>query len=271
MPRALGRRVTQARLSLAWEAIWPSVSPVVGIVGIFAGIALLEGFSYLPGWLHTVFPCPLRQSCLGMPSIAAYGPLVWPNHHDAVRRIEIASGLEHRPLEALQDTLPEGMTDPTSRALWAAHQHQTAERVRSLKVGVPSPGLPARDPWALRAAVALLLVVGIVVAGPDGGDRLGRALVPQFGESGGAQTAKLELWVTPPEHTRLPPIFPIQIARDHARFLATPAATASTDGKVSPIAAELEIEVPEGSVLTAIVFGRPRRRGARYRWRENTA
>ena len=254
MPRALGRRVIQARLSLAWEAIWPSVSPVVGIVGIFAGIALLEGFSYLPGWLHTVF-LAASAILLGYAVYRGVRTLVWPNHHDAVRRIEIASGLEHRPLEALQDTLPEGMTDPTSRALWVAHQHQMAERVRSLKVGVPSPGLPARDPWALRAAAALLLVVGIVVAGPDGGDRLGRALVPQFGESGGAQTAKLELWVTPPEYTRLPPIFPIQITRDHVRILATAAATASTDGKVPPIAAELEIEVPEGSVLTAIVSG----------------
>jgi uncharacterized protein (TIGR02302 family) len=250
----VSRRVTQARLSLAWEAVWPAVWPALGIAGLFAGVALLDGFSYMPGWLHAA----LLAASAGLFFYALYTggkSLVWPNRRDAVRRIEQASGLEHRPLEALQDSLPDGVTDPTSRALWQAHQQQMAERIRALKVGAPSPGLPARDPWALRAAVALLVVVGFVVAGPDSGDRLGRAMVPTLSDTSASQTAKLEFWVTPPEYTRLPPIFPIQIARDHAKAVELAAANARTDGTEAPKAAELEIEIPEGSVLTAIVSG----------------
>ena len=227
--------------------------PPLGIVGLFIGAALLDVFSYLPGWLHTLALLGIT-SLLGYTLFKGARSLRWPNQRDAVRRIERASGLEHRPLEALQDKLPEGMTDPTSRALWQAHQRQMAERIRSLKVGAPSPGLPARDPWALRAAVVLLLFIGAVVAGPDAGDRMGRALMPSFGEDSRTQTAKLEIWVTPPEYTRLAPIFPIQVAQDHTKALEQ-AAAAQPEGVEAPKAAELVIEVPQGSVLTTIVSG----------------
>lgn len=249
----LGRRIAQARLSLAWETIWPAIWPPLGVIGLFAGVALLDGFTWLPGWLHALVLIGLA-GLLGYTIYHAARTLTWPDRRDAVRRIETASGLEHRPLEALQDKLPDGMDDPTSRALWQAHQRQMAERIRSLKVGAPSPGLPARDPWALRAAVVLLVFVGAVVAGPDAGDRMTRALMPSLGEESRAQSAKLELWVTPPEYTRLPPIFPVQVARDHAKALEQ-AAAAQEEGTEPPKAAELVIEVPQGSVLTAIVSG----------------
>lgn len=249
----LKRRIAQARLSLAWETVWPAVWPPLGVIGLFLGIALLDGFSYLPGWLHAALLAGLA-GLLGYTLYTGIRALRWPDHRDAVRRIETASGLDHRPLEALQDKLPDGMTDPTSKALWQAHQRQMAERIRTLKVGAPSPGLPARDPWAIRAAVVLLVFVGAVIAGPDAGDRMGRALVPTLGDDSRAQSAKLELWVTPPEYTRLPPIFPVQIAEDHAKALAQ-AAAAQPEGSTAPEAAELVIEVPEGSVLTAIVSG----------------
>jgi hypothetical protein len=135
----LARRITQARLSLAWEAIWPAVWPALGVAGLFIGIALLDVFSYLPGWLHAASLAAV--ACfLGFAIYTGVRTLVWPNRRDAVRRIEMASGLDHRPLEALQDKLPDGMTDPTARALWQAHQQQMADRIRTLKVGDPVAG-----------------------------------------------------------------------------------------------------------------------------------
>ena len=38
------RRITQARFSLAWEAIWPVLWPPLGIVGLSIGAALLDVF-----------------------------------------------------------------------------------------------------------------------------------------------------------------------------------------------------------------------------------
>lgn len=246
----LARRLVQARLSLAWENAWPALWPAAGILGTFAALALLDVFAWLPGWLHAL----VLVAAAGIFGYALYygvRRLGWPSRTDALRRIETASGMEHRPLEALQDRLSDGVDDPLTRALWAAHQRQMADRIRALKVGAPSPGLPARDPWAVRAAVVLLLVIGAVVAGRDSGDRLARAFVPQFGAAAPVQTAKLEIWLKPPDYTRLPPIFPIQIAQDRAR-----AAASKGDGATSSAPAEIpEIEVPDGSVLTAIVSG----------------
>ena len=201
VPRArpeatLARRITQARLSLAWEAIWPAVWPALGVAGLFIGIALLDVFSYLPGWLHAASLAAV--ACfLGFAIYTGVRTLVWPNRRDAVRRIETASGLDHRPLEALQDKLPDGMTDPTARALWQAHQQQMADRIRNLKVGAPSPGLPARDPWALRAMVVCCCYLSVwssPVPMPATGweGHWCRALAKTR-----TQTAQIEIWVTP--------------------------------------------------------------------------
>jgi uncharacterized protein (TIGR02302 family) len=88
-----------------------------------------------------------------------------------------------------------------------------------------------RDPFGLRAALALVLLIAAVDAGPDWSQRLLRSLSPSFEPwSGGAQ-ASLDIWVTPPEYTGLPP-----------QFLA-----ATTPDK--PIA------VPTGSTVLAQVHG----------------
>lgn len=253
-PPGLGRRIAQARLNIAWETIWPAIWPALGVAGTFAGLAFLDFFAVLPGWLHGLL-LVAAAAAFGYALYHAFRLLVLPTQQEALRRIELASGLEHRPLEALQDTLPAGQDDPTTKALWDAHRRQMAERVCALKVGAPSPGLPARDPWAMRAVVVLLLFVGAVVAGPERTERLERAFVPALTSESAQRVAKLELWVTPPAYTRLPPIFPVQIAQDHAQSLETVEKTARMEGREPPEAAELVIEVPADSTLTAVVSG----------------
>lgn len=250
-------RLLQARLSLVWETAWPAAWPAVGFAALFVGIALLDGFTYLPGWLHALF-LGVFAALFCIAAWRGVRALVWPSRYDAVRRIETASGMEHRPLEALEDRLPDGVDSPAAKALWQAHQKQMAERARALKVGLPSPGLPARDPWALRAAVGLLVLVAVLISGPEAGERLERAFLPEIGGVARDQTAKLELWIAPPDYTRLPPIFPAQLARDHAA--SRPAAEdagkdAGADGEPAEVLPELVIEVPAGSQLTAIVSG----------------
>src|ERR687885_335728 len=52
-------------------------------------------------------------------------------------------------------------------ALWRARQ--------AFRLAPPRSALPARDPWALRAAVLLLLVLGLVDARGEYGSRLASA------------------------------------------------------------------------------------------------
>ena len=50
----LARRRFLARLALGWEAIWPRLWPVLGVLGLFLVLALLEVPQRLPFWAHLI-------------------------------------------------------------------------------------------------------------------------------------------------------------------------------------------------------------------------
>ncbi len=252
--RAPGR-LFWARLGLAWEGFWPAFWPVAGLIASFAGIALLDGFSWLPGWLHAAVLAAVAGllACGCWRAVRAFR---WPSHRDAVRRLQTDSELRHRPLEALEDRLPEGVRNPASVALWAAHQRRMAESVARLRVRMPAPGLASRDPWSVRMAVLLLLVVGVGVAGSEAPERLRQALVPDLSGSDRTTAVALQLWITPPDYTLEPPIF---LQRTSATGdvgkteTVDPGSQIQDDdlgGSIRPA-----IEVPAGSIATAIVSG----------------
>src|SRR5690606_13775530 len=105
--------------------------------------------------------------------------------------------------------------DPQAGALWRLHQRRMAETIRRLRVGWPSPGLARRDPWSIRGALLILLVVAGAMGWTDAGERLARAVAPQFAVAPKPAVA-LDLWITPPAYTGLAPLFPIRMA-DAAR------------------------------------------------------
>ena len=87
-------------------------------------------------------------------------------------RLEDDSGVEHQPLRALDDTLPDGFVDPATRRLWALHRQRLIASLERVRLAPPRSDLPRRDPWALRAALLLVLVLGLVHARGDIGPRL---------------------------------------------------------------------------------------------------
>ncbi|HKX07523.1 MAG TPA: TIGR02302 family protein, partial [Stellaceae bacterium] len=107
-----------------------------------------------------------------------------------------------------------------------------ARRVRGLRIGLPLAGFIGRDPYGLRAVLAIALVIGFLSAGADSGDRVVRALEPQLSFTPGASVpVSLDIWVTPPDYTGEPPLF---LQRD---------------------AANQAIAVPTGSTVLAQVSG----------------
>ncbi len=147
----------------------------------------------------------------------------------ARRRIEEASGLPHRPLEALADR-PSAPLDGPASVLWAAHQRRMAAAVRRLRVGWPVSGLARRDPWGMRSVLAILLLLGTIDAGADWRDRVTRAFMPALGGGSAGIAASFDLWLTPPEYTGRAP-----------QFLRT------GDSET--------VQVPSGSALLAQVHG----------------
>ena len=149
-----------AWLALAWERLWPLVLPAVGVVATFLIV------SWMGFW-------PLMNEAvrLGLVALFAFGflaslaPLRYfrkPGTIDVDTRIERLSGLVHRPVTAQADVQADvaNGNDPFARALWREHQRRMAEGLGNLKSGSPVPKVAARDPFALRALVGLLLVRG---------------------------------------------------------------------------------------------------------------
>lgn len=241
---SIGWRLALAWLALAWERLWSRIWLPTATAATFVVAALLDGFSLLPGWLHAL-------ALLAFAGVAGFGlhralrAVVWPTRRDGLRRIETASRLEHRPLEALEDGLPDHGGTPEARLLWQAHRTQMAERLRDLRTGMPEPGLAARDPWAFRTALAAMLVVGLAIAGPEAGQRLERALAPKIAFSDGTPDVEFELWITPPAYTQFAPVFPLR--NREAAAEAPPGGEAAAQPS--------EIPIPAGSVLTATVTG----------------
>jgi hypothetical protein len=133
----------------------------------------------------------------------AYGVLKLraPTAPSIDRRIEAASGLKHRPFAALDDE-PEDK-NPITLALWRAHQQRSLAALQNAKIGPPAPAAAARDPYALRALLTLLLLSGLMIAGPAKipARLAGSFWLPSWRFAGPSVTA----WLTPPDYTGQPP------------------------------------------------------------------
>jgi uncharacterized protein (TIGR02302 family) len=200
------RRLALARLALLWERLWPALWPALAVAGTALACALFDLPARLPPVLHWAFLVVAALLFAGA-LIRGLGRLRFPGRDAARRRIETASGLSHRPLAVLEDRLAGGANDPASQALWQAHLARMAEAAKRLRVGAPAAGLLRRDPYALRAALGLALLLGAIDAGGDWADRIVRSLEPNFTFGPPAAGVALDIWVTPPEYTGLPPQF----------------------------------------------------------------
>jgi uncharacterized protein (TIGR02302 family) len=204
----------------------------------------LDLFSFVPVWLHGLlvisfligFFGALQKAVTRIPNIRAAA---------ARHRIEVNSGLDHRPLAALEDDLAIGADDADAVALWQAHRRRMEEQARILRLRLPHAGLTRRDPWAVRVGLAILLVVGVLAAGSDGFSRLGRALLPELSALGGADTTKLNLWITPPAYTGEAPV----VLKSGAPASASAGGPAPVDGR------QVYIDIPAGSAVLAQVSG----------------
>ncbi len=225
------RRLWLSRAALLWESLWPALWPLGCTLGLFLALALMEAFAGLAGWLHALVLLAFAAA-LAASAAWAVRRVRLPGRAEARRRLERDSGFSHRPLQALEDRLATAPSDPGAAALWRAHRRRLAEQIRRLRVAPPAAGWARVDGYATRAAVGLLLVVGLVVGGADWRFRLASAVTPRFGAQEASLPPRLDVWLNPPAYTGEAP-----------RYL-DPAKTAGTT-----------LEVPTGSRLLAQIQG----------------
>ena len=198
----LDRTVHHARMALLWEQIWPPVAALLTLAGLFLSVSWLGLWLFLP---------PIGRAIGVVLFAAAALAVLWrlvrvrlPDQAEALRRIDRNSGLSHRPATAVSDRLAVTQSDPMSAALWQAHIERALRAARNLRAGWPVPQLAVRDPMALRALVAVLLIATFFSAGGDRGRRIAAA----FNWQGWSTPAnyRIDAWVTPPPYTARPPV-----------------------------------------------------------------
>src|SRR6266851_4375422 len=177
-PRRLAARLRLARAALLWERVWPAAWPALCVLGGFAVLSLFDLLPWLPGAGHVGVLAGFGIAFVGAVAWGVRrrtGAALWNDPIAARRRIELASGLAHRPLQALADR-PSAPLDRDAAGLWAAHRRRMEEAARRLRVGWPAAGVA-------------------------------RAFVPNFAGGAAAVAASFDLWLTPPEYTGLAPQF----------------------------------------------------------------
>lgn len=201
---ALGRTRLCVQSIMIAERLWPLILPFLLVAGLFAAVSWLGLFRIMPEWM--------RLGVLAIAGLAAFGSLYLlrfykrPSRAEIDRRIERVNRLEHAPVHTQDDHLPGGAADNAfADALWREHQKRMAGLLGRLSADMPRSRIPERDPWALRAAVALLLVVAFAFSfGPLGG-RLGDGF--QSHGTGAAVSTRIDAWVTPPSYTGRAPVY----------------------------------------------------------------
>ena len=161
LARALGR----ARWTIFWERLWPALAGIATVIGLFLAVSWLGLWLWLP---------PIGRAIgLGvffLLTAAAFAPLLMvriPSAQDGLRRLDRNSGRPHRPATAIADEIAAPSEDSFATALWRAHVMRALAAAKTLKAGAPAPRVASRDPYALRALVAVLVVATFVAAGSD--------------------------------------------------------------------------------------------------------
>jgi uncharacterized protein (TIGR02302 family) len=198
----LAHALDRARWTILWERLWPALATVATAVGLFLAVSWLGVWLWLP---------PIGRAIgLGLfflLTAAAFAPLLMlrmPTRTEALRRLDRNTRLPHRPATALADDLAVATDDSLSVALWRAHIERTLRAARTLKAGLPTPRLAARDPFALRGLVLFLVIATFFAAG---GERMKR-IAAAFDWQGVMLPAnfRLDAWVSPPPYTGKPPV-----------------------------------------------------------------
>jgi uncharacterized protein (TIGR02302 family) len=203
--KAFRARVLGARWAVAFERLWPTAWPLLGVLGLFAAVSLLGVWQRLPWWMHGLGLVGFVAGLI----VAAWRllpSLRWPSRDEALARIERDSNVRHQPLRALDDALPGELSDWRTRRLWEAHRQRLLAGLGRLRLAAPRSDLPRRDPWAFRAALLLLLTVSLVDAGGLAGKRLADAFRLSRTAAAAVTPLAVTLWITPPAYTGRAPM-----------------------------------------------------------------
>lgn len=203
LPR-VARALRLTRWGMAWEraarAFWP------------LGTLLAMGFAALALGAVAAAPAALLPSLAGLWLLAVVIAAGWGGWR--FRRVRAPEALERldrtlpgRPLTALRDRAAIG----GEGALWQAHLAQMQDAARAARAVRPDADLARRDPYALRLAGMVALVMALIFGGAGQMGQGVRAIAATMTTPGAGVAVPSgpawEGWAEPPAYTRRPTIY----------------------------------------------------------------
>ncbi|HWY80542.1 MAG TPA: TIGR02302 family protein [Roseiarcus sp.] len=194
-----------ARRALLVERVWPPLVFTLAVSILFLAASWAGAWQFSP---RAVRIGGVILFALGLG--AALSPLMRlrrPAARDVLARLDRDAKVGHRPASSLADSLANDHGDPGTQALWAAHRARLEREVEAIRVSPPSPGMAARDPYALRFGVAMLAFAAAVVAGPEMYGRFVAAFDWRSDEAMAAVAeSRIDAWIDPPPYAGQPPL-----------------------------------------------------------------
>lgn len=124
-----------------------------------------------------------------------------PDESRARRRVEVDSGVSHRPLDTLYD-------DPALPSdVWSVHYQRAVQAVHRLAPSKLRPTLAPIDPYHLRFIAPTVLGFALVIGFGENYERLRRAFTPTWQAGVNPSDVSFEAWIDPPDYTGRPPIY----------------------------------------------------------------
>lgn len=199
--RIAGKR-SLALISMVLERALVAGLPALAVIALYIALSWLGVIRQLPDMAKIAAGILFAAALL-----AAVVPLRrfrMPTRAEADRRLEDNSRLPHQAI-SVQGEVPVS-TDPYSIALWHSHQERMARKINVIEAGLPAADIARHDPFALRAAVILALVVAWSFSFSNHGGRVGDLLTfakPVIPRS----DIRIDAWVTPPAYTGVAPLY----------------------------------------------------------------
>lgn len=191
------------RAAIFAERLLPRLLPLAGVLSLFVILSWFGFFRMVGDEARIVVAVVFGAAALA--SLWPLRSLTRPTVRDIDRRLERDNALAHAPITTQDDRLSVGSKDAFTAALWREHQRRMAGQVSGVHGAQARTDIPARDPFALRAAAALLVVTAFAWSyGTSGG-----SLWDAFRTHGAFETVppRIDAWVTPPGYTGAAPLF----------------------------------------------------------------
>ncbi|MFT3673971.1 TIGR02302 family protein [Aestuariivirga sp.] len=201
-PTRLSRKVALQQIAMLWERVWAALNGPILSAGLAVAVVASGLLASLP-----VIPRLVLAGLLGagfLFSLRGLFRLVWPRRLEAMRRMERASAVGHRPLSAASDTLAPEILDPLSDAVWEEHQRRQLLALDKIRLSPPRSTWAKFDPMALRVPVLLLAAVALILGPGSLTSNIRDAA--QVAPAAAPVPLTLDAWLKPPGYTGKPPL-----------------------------------------------------------------